>query len=99
MKTKSQIEMDFERAVNQAMELEEISKELSQLASAHVAGAMEMLSFNWKGDNADKFMKNGKLLTGEMLDTADDLIKVAKNIRLTAGIVYNAEKSAMQLGY
>lgn len=99
MKTKNQIEMDFERAVSQARELEELSKELSKLATAHISGAMEMLCQNWKGENADTYMENGHLLTGEMLETADDLIKVAKNIKYTAGVVYNAEKAAMQLGY
>lgn len=91
--------MDFERAISQARELEEISKELSQVANAHITGALEMLSLNWNGDNAEKYMKSGNLLTGEMLETADDLIKVARNIKATAGIVYNAEKAAMQLPY
>lgn len=99
MKTKNQIEMDFERAISQARELEELSKELSMLANSHITGALEMLSINWKGDNAEAYLGNGKMLTGEMLETADDLIKVAKNIKMTASIVYNAEKAAMSLGY
>lgn len=99
MKTKYQIEMDFERAISQARELEEISKELSLLATAHISGALEMLSQNWKGENGEKYCEQGHQLTGEMLETADDLIKVAKNIKMTAGIVYNAEKTALQLGF
>lgn len=99
MRTKSQIEMDFERAISQARELEELSRELSQMASAHISGALEMLSSNWKGDNADSYVENGNKVTGEMLETADDLIKVAKNIRITADLVYNAEKASMMLGY
>lgn len=99
MKSKNEIEMDFERAIAQARELEEISKELSQIATAHITGALELLCYSWQGDNADKYFEGGNLLTGEMLETADDLIKVAKNIRTTAGLVYNAEKAAMQLGF
>lgn len=99
MFSKERIEMDFERAISQARELEEISKELSQVANAHITGALEMLNLNWNGDNAEKYLKSGNLLTSEMLETADDLIAVAKNIKATAGIVYNAEKAAMQLPY
>lgn len=99
MKTKNQIEMDFERAISQARELEELSRELSMMASAHICGAIEMLNCNWHGDNAQAYMEGGKQISGEMLESADDLIKVAKNIRLTAGIVYNAEKSALLMGY
>lgn len=99
MKSKSEIEMDFERAVSQAQELEELSKELSELATEHVKGALRMLMFNWQGDNAELFSLKGKTLTNEMIETADDLIKVAKNIKSTANIVYTAEKAAASLGF
>lgn len=99
MKSKSEIEMDFSRAVSQAEELETLSKELSKLASEHVRGALRMLMFNWQGDTANLFYEKGEVLTNEMLDTADDLIKVAKNITTTANVVYNAEKAAIQLGF
>lgn len=98
MKSKSEIEMDFERAVSQAQELEELSKELSQIATEHIKGALRLLMINWQGDNAELFVEKGNILTNEMIDTADDLIKVAKNIRTTANIVYTAEKAAAQLG-
>ena len=98
MKSKRDIEMNFSRAVAQAQELEEISKELSAIATAHMAGALEMLSISWKGDNAINFNKKGKVITEEMLDTADDIIKVANSIQSTARLIYNAEKAALQLG-
>lgn len=98
MKSRRDIEMNFSRAVSQAQELEEISKELSTIASAHMSGALEMLSIYWKGDNSTAFNEKGKILTDEMLNTADDIIKVAKSIRSTAGLIYNAEKVAYQLG-
>lgn len=99
MKSRRDIEMNFTRAVSQAQELEQISKELSEIATAHMAGALEMLSINWKGDNANAFKDKGKILTDEMLDTADDIIKVANSIQSTAKLIYNAERTAMQLGF
>lgn len=99
MKSKSEIEMNFSRAISQAEELESLSKELNQMATEHIRGALKMLMFSWQGDNAEKFYEKGNMLTNEMLDTADDLIKVAKNIANTADIVYNAEKAALSLGF
>ena len=99
MKSKSEIEMDFERAVSQAEELEELSKELSKIATEHVKGALRLLMVGWQGDNSELFVEKGNMLTSEMIETADDLIKVAKNIRSTANIVYTAEKAAAQLGF
>ena len=98
MKSKCEIEMDFSRAVSQAEELETLSKELNKMAVEHIRGALKMLMFSWQGDSADKFFEKGDVLTNEMLETADDLIKVAKNIKTTANIVYNAEKAAIQIG-
>lgn len=90
--------MDFSRAVSQAEELETLSKELNKMAVEHIRGALKMLMFSWQGDSADMFFEKGDVLTNEMLETADDLIKVAKNIKTTANIVYNAEKAAIQIG-
>lgn len=99
MKSKSEIEMNFSRAVSQAQELETLSKELSEMATEHIKGAMRLLALSWQGENANLYFEKGEILSGEMLDTADDLIKVAKNIRSTANVVYTAEKAALQLGY
>lgn len=99
MKTKEQIEIDFSRAIGQAQELEEISKELSRVANAHIEGALRMLAECWKGENAAMFAGKSKVLTADMFETADDLIKVASNIRSTADIVYKAEKAAMEICY
>ncbi|MDO4187435.1 MAG: hypothetical protein Q4D29_00460 [Lachnospiraceae bacterium] len=98
MKSKKEIEMNFSRALSQAEELENLSKELNQMATEHIRGALKMLMFNWQGDNSKLFIEKGEVLTKEMIETADDIIKVAKNITTTANIVYNAETAAMQLG-
>lgn len=98
-RSKEEIEIDFSRAISQAQELEEIAKQLSNIARGHVEGAMAMLEASWKGENANAFEKKGKVITADMFDTADDLIKVARNIRTTADIVYRAEKAAIQICY
>ena len=99
MRTKSEIEMNFSRALAQAEELETLSKELNEMATEHIRGAIRLLMLNWKGDTAELYSDSGGQLTHEMLDTADDLIKVAKSIATTADIVYTAETAAIGMGF
>ncbi len=97
MRTREEIEADFNRAVSQAQELEEIAGELSRIANTHVANALALLEKSWKGENAALFNSKGKLLTEDMFETADDLIQAARNIRSTADVVYRAEKKSVSL--
>ena len=69
------------------------------MATEHIRGAIRLLMLNWKGDNAELYCEKGEKLTHEMLDTADDLIKVAKSIATTADIVYTAETAAIGMGF
>ena len=41
----------------------------------------------------------GKQTNDDIYRTADDLLRVARNIRKTADLVYKAEKSAIGIGY
>ena len=56
MKSKKEIEMNFSKALSQAEELETLSKELSQMATDHIRGAIKMLMFSWQGDNSELFV-------------------------------------------
>jgi len=99
MKSKVDIEMDFSRAVSQANELESLSKELSNIATQQIEKALKLLACSWKGDNSELFTDKGVKLSDEILNMADDLIKIAKSVKSTAGIVYTAEKAAMRIGF
>ena len=56
-----------------------------------------VLAASWHGDNANYYADKGKNMTADMFETADDLIKVAKSIRMTAGLVYHAERAAVNI--
>jgi len=98
MKSKRDIEMNFTRAVSQSQELEAISKELSDIATKDIAEKLRNLTSYWQGDNSQSFMNKGEKLSEEMLETAEELNRIAKSIKSTASIVYTAEKTAMQIG-
>lgn len=99
MKSREQIEMDFSRAVSKAQELEEIATELSNVANGYVEGGMLVLKSAWMSENASLFAKKGRIVSKDIYDTADDIMRIAKSIRSTADIVYRAEKAATMIVY
>ncbi len=98
-KTKQEIEMDFTRAMNQAQELEILAHDLSRIANNGVESALLVLKNSWRGDAGGSMEVAGKGTVSEIYRTADDLLKVANNIRRTADIVYNAELAATGLSF
>ncbi|MCR5688181.1 MAG: hypothetical protein K6G58_09185 [Lachnospiraceae bacterium] len=93
-KSKREIEMDFSRAINQAQELERLADSLSRAANSGVESALLVLKNSWRGDAGGSIELAGKRTTAEIYSTADDLMRIARNIRATADIVYKAEKAA-----
>ncbi len=98
-KSKREIEMDFTKAVNQAQELEALADSLSRIANSGVESALLVLKNNWRGDSGGSIEVAGKKTIAEIYSTADDLLRVAHNIRHTADIVYNAEIAARAVNY
>ena len=96
-KSKYEIEMDFTKAISQAQELERLADDLSRIANSGVGAALLALESSWRGDAAGSMNLAGKKATAEIYRTADDLIRVARNIRSTADLVYRAEKNALDL--
>ena len=96
-KTKNEIEMDFTRAIDQAVELEHLADDLSRIANTGVESALLVLKNSWRGDAGESIELAGKKTKAEIYGTADDLIRVAKKIRTTADIIYRAEKKAADI--
>ena len=91
--------MDFTRAVSKAQELEEIATQLSSVANGYVEGGMSSLRSGWISENASLFIKKGSVISKDIYDVADDIMRIANNIRSTADIVYRAEKAATMIVY
>ncbi|MCR5672767.1 MAG: hypothetical protein K6F87_03510 [Lachnospiraceae bacterium] len=96
-KTKNEIEMDFTRAIDQAVELEHLADDLSRIASTGVESALLVLKNSWRGDAGESTELAGRRTTADIYRTADNLMRVAKSIRLTADLVYKAEIKAADL--
>ena len=96
-KTKSEIEMDYTRATEQAQELEHLADDLSRIANSGIESALLVLKNCWRGDAGEPMELSGRKTTADIYRTADNLMRVAKSIRLTADLVYRAEIKAVDL--
>lgn len=97
MSERDRIEIDFARAVRKAEELEQFAEHLLTLTRNGLNPALEMVAAGWSGDNAELFLKKCAGMEPNLLKISDELFKVAGNVRLTADIIYRAEKAALQL--
>ncbi len=95
LRTRRDIEIDFVKACNQSKELMDISQSLVKIARSDMAETMAMMRSGWKGENADSFYERTEKLRGELMNNAEDLLKIANHIHHTADIIYNAEMIAI----
>ena len=96
-KTRQEIEMEFTRAIDQATELERLAVDLSRIANRGVEPSLLVIRSSWEGGASESISYEGKKAMTDLYRTADNLLRVSRNIRATADIVYRAEKSAMKL--
>ena len=97
-KTKEEIEIEFSKAIKQADEIEAVANNITKVAKFGFTSGFEILRDSWRGDNADIFLKNEEWITMDMFNAADELIRVAQNLRRTSELMYRAEKSALYRG-
>ncbi len=95
LKTRKDIEIDFIKACNQSKELMDISQSLVKIARSDMAETMAMMRSSWKGENANSFYEKTEELRDELMNNAQDLVKIADHIHHTADIIYNAEMIAI----
>lgn len=95
MSDRDRIEIDFAKAYAQADCLERMAGVLSSIAKDGLRDAIGTVAAIWKGDNAEKYVKKGQNYIPEILSTADELMKMAGNVRYTAEMIYEAERRAI----
>lgn len=96
-KTMHSIQMDFQKAKNQAERLERIAKELGNAANQNLSGCMRDISSEWKGENAGVYVRKGYSVADGLNSAASGLNQAAAAIRTIAQNTYNAEKRAIEL--
>lgn len=91
------ITFNYNRAMQQASELDEIANSLSNLTTSDFEGTLQNISVNWKGENARQYLKKGERLQTDMRSTVRSLHSVASEIRTVAKRIYDAEMYALAL--
>lgn len=91
------ITFNYNRAMQQANELDEIANSLSNLTTSDFEGTLQNISVNWKGENARQYLEKGECLQTDMCSTVCSLHSVASEIRTVAKRIYDAEMYALAI--
>lgn len=95
--TRAVIKINFQRAMQQAAELDDIADDLSRMSKSDFENTMQNVSANWKGENARKYLAKGDRLQGNMNSTVNSLHNIASEIRRVAKRIHDAEMSALEI--
>ena len=93
------IRMDFAKALRQAQQLEEVSRNMRNLAERKLEDTLQGLGQNWTGDNSLKYIGVGRQLEEKITDTSRSLADIARAIREIAQNVYDAEMRAWEIAH
>lgn len=97
MKSEGAIRYDFQRALNEAEDLENAARKMRRLSENDMENTKRSLSLAWQGDAADAYQRKCTQLQENILDSAKDLEKQASAIRSMARLTYEAEMRAYRL--
>lgn len=92
-----EIQMNYQKAKEQANRLDEIAKDLTNTANNQLGGALNGINSAWKSDTASAYIKKGKAVQEQLKKRADELRKTASAIRTIARNTYNADMAAYRL--
>ena len=93
----NEIRMNFRVANAMAERLEALAKEMNNLANERFYGTLRSINSNWKGENAEAYMRRGETVKGKMQSTANDLRAAASTVRTIARNTYEAEMRAYNI--
>ena len=97
MNERDRIEIDFARQMARAEELKEIADEMVALAEGDLSETLLRLAKGFGGENGAAFLKKGAALEPSLLQNAQKVMRISQNIRITAEMLYRAEKSAQTI--
>lgn len=97
MKTKWQIEFDFDQARRQANQLEDIAERLESLANHQIEQSNAELPSYWRGKSASLFQQKQEEMKKNVLASSRELRQQAELIRAIARRLYQAEMEALEI--
>lgn len=95
--SRATIEMNFSKAKQQASELEQVAKELKNLASDKMENSLSTISGSWESENATAYLTKARTVQEKISKCGTELQSTATAIRNIAQITYDAEMRALEL--
>ena len=96
-KSYNEIVMDFRKANEAADRLQKLSSELRSIADEKYNGTLRSISNNWKGENAENYVRKGEKVQKKIFNSSNDLKRAAETIRTIARNTYEAEMRAWRI--
>ena len=97
MATLSEIYFNYNQAIEQAKQLDEVAEQLTNAANRDMEDLLNDVSRAWKSDSAPQFLKKGQKVEGDMRTTARNLKNIASAIRTIAKRIRVAELTAWRI--
>lgn len=97
MSTLSEINFNYNKAINQAKELEEISRKMKNAANNTVEAILNDVHAAWKSDSTSMYIKKGQKVGNDIRITSTNLNNIAQTIRTIARRVRDAELKAWRI--
>ena len=95
MKTRWEIELEYNMATGQAKELENIASEMRGLASDSLGTITANMAQGWKGENASLYIQKVGERQEQMKQTASGIREIAAAIREEAEKIRSLELSRL----
>ena len=96
MASEQTIIFNYNKAIQQADNLLEVSKDIRKIATGKLNDSIQTIDKNWDGENSKKFLTKSKRLKEKVEDSADDIKSIAEAIKTIAKSVYDAEMENIQ---
>ena len=97
MSSLSEINFNYNRAVRQAGQLEEVAQNLTRAASNDMESIFSEISRAWQSDSAPRYIQKGQKVQTDIGKIAKNLREIAKAIRTIAQRVRDAELEAWRI--
>lgn len=91
------LNINFEKALKQAEELENIAKEIENVAKVDLEDSFNSISRNWIGENSNNYIKKGAKVKEDIKKTAKNLKETAEAIREIVRRDKEAEEAAERI--
>ena len=90
------ITFNYNKAVNQASKLDEISRKIKRERN-NLNDCKRLLSSVWKSDNSDAYMRKVMKVEDELAQIERELNNASRVVNTNARNTYNTEKRALEI--